>query len=94
MFKRFMPLLYKFYKTKSVNYHKLYKKQKNFVSKLYKTERKTFYKNLDLKIVASKDFWRNLKPCLSEKGSKTQNITLIMIPKITLFQKTRKFLKL
>ena len=33
---------------------------------------------MDLKIVAqSKDFWRNVKPYLSEKGPKTQNITLI-----------------
>ena len=77
----------KFYKTKSVNDHKFYKKQKYFVRKLYKKERKTFYKNLDLKIVAqSKDFWRNVNPRLKISPS--------LIPKITLFQKTRKFLKL
>ena len=33
---------------------------------------------MDLQIVAeSKDFWKNVKPYLSEKRSKTQNITRI-----------------
>ena len=81
----------KFYKTKSVNDHKLYKKQKNFVSKLYKKERKTFYKSLDLKIVAQrKDFWRN-DPTYQKRDPRLK-ISPSLIPKITLFQKTRKLL--
>ena len=68
----------KFYKTKTENDKKLYKKQKNFVSALYKKERKKYFKNLDLKKVAeSKNFWKSIKPYLSDKGLKNQNVVLV-----------------
>ena len=73
----------KFYKTKSEDNKRLYKKQKNFASALYKKERKKYYKNLDLKVVAeSKNFWKSIKPYLSEKGPRNQNIVLVDKDKI------------
>ena len=37
-----------FYKKKTPESHKAYKKQKNYCSRLYKKERKKFYANLSL----------------------------------------------
>ena len=39
----------RYYKTRLIKDKEIYKKQKNFVSKLYKKERRKYYKNLDLK---------------------------------------------
>ena len=56
----------------------LYRKQRNYCSKLYKKERKKYYNNLDLKnITDNKLFWKTIKPFLSDKGSKGSKITLI-----------------
>ena len=68
----------KFLKTKSKYSHMCYKKQKNFVSRLYKKERKKYYSNLDLKkIIDNKQFWQCLGPCFSEKVKTRQKITLV-----------------
>ena len=68
----------KYYKFKTLSNFKSFKKQKNFVSRLYKKERKKFYTNLDLnEITDNKKFWRTLKPFFSEKGKKQQKITLV-----------------
>ena len=49
---------------------KLYKKQKNYVSRLYKKERKIFFDNLNPLIVTdNKTFWKNVKPLFSNKGN-------------------------
>ena len=45
----------------------LYKKQKNFCSKLYKKERKKYYNNLEMKnITDNKTFWKTVKPFISK----------------------------
>ena len=68
----------KFYKTKVISDEQAYKKHKNFVSRLYKKERKTFYKNLNIKdILDNKKFWKNIKPLFSNKGTTVQKITLV-----------------
>ena len=44
-------LEHKYYKHPSAENNKTYKKQKNFCSRLYKKERKTFYANIDIRNV-------------------------------------------
>ena len=47
---------------------KLYKKHKNFCSKLHKMERRKYYESLDMKdILDSKEFWKTMRPFLSVK---------------------------
>ena len=68
----------KYYRTKCVADRKAYRKQKNFVSKFYKKERKTFYKNLDLNnITDNRKFWKTMKPFFSDKGPRNQKITIV-----------------
>lgn len=68
----------RYYKTRLISDKIFYKKQKNFVSRLYKKERKAYYKNLDLKnLVDNKNFWKNIKPFFSDKGPRTKKITLV-----------------
>ena len=45
---------------------------------MYNKERKKYYTSLDIRnITDDKKFWRTVKQFLSDKGPKTQNITLI-----------------
>ena len=56
----------------------MYRKQRNFCSKLYKKERKKYYNNLDLNDIAdNKKFWKTVKPFLSNKSIQTSQITLV-----------------
>ena len=53
----------KYLKTKTPENLKIYKKHRNFCSKLYKKERKKFYNALSLKKVTdNKLFWNTVKP--------------------------------
>ena len=73
----------KYYKSKSPDDKKVYKKQKNYVSRLYKKEMKKFYHNLDLKnFLDNKTFWKNIKPLFSDKSPRNQKITLVNGDKI------------
>ena len=73
----------RYYKTKSDENLRAYKKQKNFCSRLYKKERKKYYTNLDVKKVTdSKTFWKTTKPFFSDKGGNKTDITLIEGDKI------------
>ena len=68
----------KFHKSKTVTSYRIFKTQKNYVSRLYKKERKKFYKNLDLNnVIDNKKFWQTIKPLFSDKGVKNQNITIV-----------------
>ena len=69
----------KFLKSKSDQDKQNYKRHKNFVSKLYKKERKKFFKNLDLTKILSdnKNFWKQIKKFFSDKGACGQKITLV-----------------
>ena len=60
----------KYFKPKTNNTLKGYKKQKNYCSRLYKKERKKLFKNLHLSfVVDNKKFWKVVKPLFHEKGS-------------------------
>ena len=68
----------KYYKTRMPYDLKAYRKQNNFVSRIYKNEIKKFYQNLNLKtFIDNKNFLKNLKPLFSEKGPRSQRITIV-----------------
>ena len=72
----------RFFKTRSASDRLRFKKQKKYVSRLYKKERKAFYENLNIKMfLDNKSFWKNMKPLFSEK-SFSDNITLFEGDKI------------
>ena len=67
-----------YYKYKTAESLRAYRKQKNFCSRLYKKERKKYYNNLDAKkITDSRKFWKTTKPFFSDKGAGKTEITLI-----------------
>ena len=73
----------RYYRNKTANSKTAYKKQKNYVSRLYKKERKKYYTNLDTKhITDNKRFWFTMKPLFSDKGAGTSKITLVEDDKI------------
>ena len=73
----------KFYRTKNPVDQVAYKKQKNFVSRLYKRERRKFYNNLDIhNITDNKRFWRTMKPLFNDKSSSNQVNNLLIDGKI------------
>ena len=68
----------KYYRTKCNLDKSIYKKQKNYVSRLYKNEIKKFYQNLDIKnFLDNKKFWKNVKPLFSDKGAMRQQISIV-----------------
>ena len=53
----------KYFKTRTPESLQKYRKQKNYFSRLYKKERKTFFKNLKVSnITDNKTFWKNIQP--------------------------------
>ena len=67
-----------FYRSKTIKSQKAFKKQRNYVSKLYKKERKKYYANLNLnEITDNKKFWKTIKSLFSENGPKNQKITIV-----------------
>ena len=67
----------KFCRDKTLNSERMYKKQKNFCSKLYKKERNFFYNNLNMEnFTDNKRFWTTVKPFLSDKGNLSKKINL------------------
>ena len=56
-----------------------YKKQRNLCTNLLRKEKKKFYNDLDLSVLSdSRQFWRNIKPLLSDKQCKAhKNIVLL-----------------
>ena len=66
----------KFCRDKTLNSERMYKKQKNFCSKLYKKERNFFYNNLNMENFTDKRFWTTVKPFLSDKGNLSKKINL------------------
>ena len=68
----------KYCKNKLVQDFQLYKKQRNYYSKLYKKERKLFYNKMNLSnINDNRRFWKTVKPFLSDKGMHTSKINLV-----------------
>ena len=68
----------KYLKNRNPENKTVYKKQKNYCSRLYKKERKRYYSNLNLKTITdNKRFWKTMKPFLTNKGVNNEKITLI-----------------
>ena len=59
-----------------------YKKQQNIYVKLLQKTKKIFFNNLDVKHVTDKQFWKIVKPCLTDKTLKDERITLIENEKV------------
>ena len=68
-----------YFKKRTQESFKKYKKQKNYCSRLYKRERKKFFwKPRDSsKITDNKTFWKNFQPFFSEKRKNVNKITLV-----------------
>ena len=68
----------KYFKNRSTENFRTYKKQKNVCSKLYKKERKKYFANLNNnKILDNKTFWKTVKPFFTNKGQQSRTITLV-----------------
>ena len=66
-----------YFKKKTTESLKNYKKHKSFSSKLHKKERKKYFDTLDInKITDNKTFWKNIQPLFSEKRKFANKITL------------------
>ena len=73
----------KYFKSGLIDDCNAYKRQKNYCSRLYKKERKKYFKNLNLKdITDNKKFWKTIKPLLSNKGSQRNKITIVKEGKV------------
>ena len=67
----------KYFKNKTFENLRNYKKQKKFCSKLYKKEKRQYYNNLDLrKVTDNKLFWKTIKPLMSDKGTSANKICI------------------
>ena len=67
----------KYLKTKTQTDLKLYKKHKSFCSMLYKRERRKYYESLDMKnALDSKEFWKTMRPFLSDKNAVFSQISI------------------
>ena len=66
-----------YFKKKTTESLKKYKKHKNFCSRLYKKERTKYSDTSDVnKITDNKAFWKNIRPLFSEKRRFANKITL------------------
>ena len=55
-----------------------YTKYRNYCTRLFKKEKKTFYGNLEPKlIIDNRKFWKTIKPLFSEKYISNMKITLL-----------------
>ena len=67
----------KYPKTKTQTDLKLYKKHKNFCSKLYKKKRRKCYESLVMTdVLDSKKFWKTMGPFLSDKNTVFSQISI------------------
>ena len=67
-----------YFKKRTQESFKKYKKHKNYCSRLYKRERKSFFESIDSsKITDNKTFWKNIQPFFSEKRKTVNKITLV-----------------
>ena len=67
-----------YFKKRTQESPKKYKKQKNYCSRLYKRERKSFFEGIDSsKITDNKTFWKNIQPFFSEKRKTVNKMTLV-----------------
>ena len=68
----------KFLKLKTIESRKAYQEQRNYCVSLFRTAKRHYYENLDVKLVTdNKKIWKHVKPFFTEKISANSNITLI-----------------
>ena len=68
----------KYYKTNNIIDLNNFKIQRNYVSRLYKKEKKKFFNNIDMSNFSDNyKFWKNINPLFSEKVQVGSNITLV-----------------
>ena len=68
----------KYNKSRTVQNWEAFRKQRNSCVKLFRTEKRNFYKNLDIsQITDNKKFWNTVKPFISNKNKAKAKITLI-----------------
>ena len=73
----------KYYRNKSAETYKIYKKQKNYTNKLMKREKRKYFNNLHMNnFTDNKKFWKTEKPLFSNTGGGSQKITLVKNDKI------------
>ena len=68
----------RYFKIRATENLKLFKRQRNFCSRLYKRERKKYFSNLDLnKTTDNRLFWKTVKPLLPDKGFNSTKMFLV-----------------
>ena len=68
----------KFYKTRTHEDLITFKKQRNFVSRLYKKQRKKYFNQMDINnFIDNKKFWRTINPLFSDKAPQNNKITIV-----------------
>ena len=72
----------RFFRNKTYENKSAYVKQRNYCSRLYKSERKKYYSNLDIKFLTDKRFSNLMKPFVSDKGITPNSNTVIEEDKI------------
>ena len=73
----------KYYREKSENTFKAYKKQKNYTSKLLKKEKRNYFSNLHMNnFIDNKKIWNTVKPLFTNNGGGSQKITIVKDDKI------------
>ena len=73
----------KYYKSKNIDDLNNFKKQRNYVSRLYKKQRKKYYNDIDItSFTDNKQFWKNVNPLFSDKSKSQDTITLVENNKI------------
>ena len=67
-----------YHKNSTPENNAIYRKHKNYCSKLYKKERKKYYTNLNLRdITDNKKFWKTIKPMFCNNEQNGKKITLV-----------------
>ena len=70
-------LLNKFRQERTISSCVAHKKQRNICVKLLQKTKKGFFNNLDVKrVTVNEQFWKTVKPCLTEKILKDERITV------------------
>ena len=68
----------KYYRNKSNQDLTIFKRQRNYVSRLYKKVKSKYYNDLDNKVLLdNKKFWKYIKSSFSDEGNHGQRITLV-----------------
>ena len=79
-----LRLLNKFRQHRTISSHAAYKiKAAKYVLNYYKKTKKELFKNLDVKrVTGNKQYWKTVRPCLTNKTSTDERITLIENEKV------------